>query len=527
MPELGGTNPCDSGAEWPADRRDVDRRQFLGTLGKAAAAVGAFSVLGPACGGSSSKSSTKKSSTTAAGTSAPATGTGSRDVSGMPKKVKVGVVAPFDGLGSFLGNIMERSLGPAMQHIKDAGLFPGIEIELVKQNAKAEELEQGATKAYTALAADPEVIGIIWGTPYGLKTLAPVIQRDNTPVISVFGDEWTFDRLYPQAPTRSLFQMLVPDKMAADKLLEYAAKDRKYASAALLHDSFVYPDMKYVAGLASKHGIELVSEETFSLSSADYGAQLGRLSSKKPHCMLIWGLAENTAGIVKQLDAVKAGYVDTPTAKSGEWHPHIMGSPGGTGERRWAQLAGPAAKSGSLTCWYASGFTVGLPQFPMYQWMSKYTNTYPSGGEDIPPDALWALLESARVAKSIDRAAMVDALEHFRGKFAGLEFSFTKDRHLSIRDVDLALVSLERVSGPTKTDPAYALGKEATETWPKIDPEYAGPTLLVRPTLESMKSRLPDLAKVVLEQGYGVQCTKHPVDARGLDVKMTAECKVH
>jgi len=525
----GPAEPDRSAGSSPNDemgRPGIDRRRFLTDIGRATAAVGAFGILGAACGGGSSKSSAKKSAAAAKNT-APPTGAATRDVSGLPKKIKVGVVAPFSGLGAFLGAIIDRSIGPAMQHVKDVQLFPGIEIELVKLDARAEDLEQGTTKAYTALAADPAVIGIIWGTPFGLDTLAGVIERDNMPVISIFSDEYTKGNLYPKTSTRSLFQTLVPDRMAVDRLLEYAVKDRKYESVGLLNDNFVYKDMAYVKDLAAKHNIDLVGVEPFSLASADYASQLGRLQAKKPHCLLIWGLAENTAGIVKQLDALGAGYVDTPTAKSGEWHPHVMGSPGGTGERRWADLAGPAAKIGSLTCWYASGFTVGLPDFPTYNWMSKYTNRYPTGGEDIPPDALYALVESARRAKSVDRAAMVDSLEHFKDKFAGLEFSFTKDRHLSVRDVDLALATLERVTGPAQTDPPYELGREARETWPKIDPNYAGPSLLVRPTLDPMKKYLPDLAKVALEKGYGIQCTKRPIDARGLDVKMSNECKIH
>jgi hypothetical protein len=49
----------------------------------------------------------------------------------------------------------------------------------------------------------------------------------------------------------------------------------------------------------------------------------------------------------------------------------------------------------------------------------------------------------------------------------------------------------------------------------------------VRPTLDSMKKLRPDLAQVVLEKGYGIQCTKHPFDAHGLDVQLANECKIH
>lgn len=507
----------------PMSGRRVDRRQFLVDIGRAGAALGAFGVLGAACSGdgdgNTAQSTTRSPSKT--------TGASDRDVSGLPKRLKIGVVAPFDGLGKFLGDIVERSLAPALRAIADEELFPGITIELVKQNARAEDLATGTSKAYNALVSDPEIIGILWGTPFGLDTLQGALQRDNIPIISMISDEETVGRLYPKGPARSVFQLLLPDRMAIDELLKYASSDREYESVALLHDNFLYPDMKYVESIATKHDIELVGVEEFSISTADYGSQLGRTRDKKPHCLLIWGLAESTAGIVKQLDALGAGYVDTPSAKSGEWRPHIMGSPAGTGERRWAQLAGASAKTGSLTCWYAGGFGVGLPTFPIHQWSLKYANSRPTGGEDIPANGLYALLESARMAKSTDRAAMVDALEHFRGTFASLEFSFTADRHLAIREQDLALATLERVAGTPETDPPYVLGKEARETYEKVDQNYTGPTLLVRPSYERLRKAHPDLAELVLTEGYGIQCTKHPADAKGMDIKLTKECKIH
>ena len=49
----------------------------------------------------------------------------------------------------------------------------------------------------------------------------------------------------------------------------------------------------------------------------------------------------------------------------------------------------------------------------------------------------------------------------------------------------------------------------------------AGPTQLVRPTLEANKRAQPDVMKTVLTQGWGTQCTKNP------DGTLSKECKIH
>ncbi|MFN8036296.1 MAG: ABC transporter substrate-binding protein [Acidimicrobiia bacterium] len=495
--------------------REVGRRRFLELAGLGGLAVGAAGALGGL-------------DAPLAAAAGPTTTTAKRSVRGMPKTVKVGVIAPFDGLGAFVGAIVTRSLDSTMKHIKDAKLYPGIDVQLVKVNAKAEEQADGTTKAYQQLVADPDVIGILWCTPFGLKEAKTSIARDGIPVIAVYNDLWSEGLLYPKGPERSIFQMYLPDLKAMQQLLKYAKKDRGYTSAGLIYDTITPPATnteKYFRLAAKQAGINVAGVETFNLLSADYGAQITRLKAAKPQCLLVWGLAENTAGVVKALDAIGAGYVDTPTAKGADWHPHVMGSPGGTGEKKWAGLAGDAAKVGSLTCWYLGGF-VGAPDFPIRDWMHKYANTYPTGGEEVPANGLYALLEASRVSKGKDRTKMVDALEKFTGTFAALQYGWTPKRHLSLTDDQLALVTLEHAEYPGKTDPPYVGGKEK-DLYLQIDPHYFGPTILVRPTRARNTKAYPSAMKTVLEQGYGVQCTKTPPDALGLKVKMTNACKLH
>jgi ABC-type branched-subunit amino acid transport system substrate-binding protein len=446
----------------------------------------------------------------------------------LPKTLKTGVIVPTSGIGQFLGDIVDRSLRAAKRHIEDAGLFKGAAVDYVVVNAPAERLAEGANHAYNELVGDPDVIGILWCTPFGLRETAKQIQRDNMPVIAVYDDPWSGGRLYPDGPERSIFQLLLPDRMSLDALCSYAARDRGYETTALIYDSALLGDAREQFETAAReNGLTVTGVEEFTLFSGDYGAQLQRLKSQRPQCMIVWGLSDNTAGIIKGLRDLDADYIDTPTAKSSPgWRPQILGYPGGTGEKKWAELAGDAAKAGTLTAWYLGGL-VGGPEFAIRDWLVKYQDVGATGGEEGAPNGWWALLEAVRKAGSTDRRKMVTALEGLTTRFAGLEYGFTPKRHLAMTDDDVVLISLERYTGPVTTEPPYALGREWKETFPLVRPDYVGPAHLVRPTLEANRRAAPDYMNRILEEGWGTQCTKSPPTATGSSVTMTNACKIH
>jgi len=507
-------------------RPPIDRRAFLTWAahgGASLAMVGALGSLASACGGGSGDSS--------GGDDGGGAGGGGNDFGGLGvTTLKVGVIVPTSGVGQFLGDIVQRALGAAKQHIAEAGLVKGVKVDYVIENAPAEEFADGTSNAYNKLIADPDIIGILWCTPYGIGEAKPQLERDGIPVMSVYGDSYSEGKLYPDGGgLRNVFQMLLPDTMSFDALCNYAKKDREYASAALIYDKLTLPLAADQFNAAAKdNGLDVVGVEEFTLFSADYGAQLQRLKSAAPHCLIVWGLSDNTAQIVKGLDALGAAYVDTPTARSGaKWAPHILGYPGGTGEKKWAELAGESAKAGTLSAWYLGGL-VGGPHFPIRDWLIKYDGKGASGGEEGAPNAWWALLQAVKTAGSTDRRKIVAALETIpKIEFAGLPFNFSPEKHLGMSRDDVCLITLEKYTGPVETDPPYTLGREWAETFPLIDQDYVGPAHLVRPTLVANKRAQPDYMKQILAENWGTQCTKQPPDALGDSVTMSAECKIH
>lgn len=483
-------------------RSGVSRRDFIKWVGAMGATGYGMLALG-ACSGDDEPSETARS------------GGG---FGGSGDALKVGVVGAFSGPGAFIGRIVDTSLDAAVQQINSTGGVGGRKVSVVKRDTGTDPA--AGVKAYQEFAGDPEIVGVLWCAGAGLAESLGQITRDNMPVIAVFNDLFSGGGLFPDNQARrSIFQLQVPDRLAFDLLARYCRDDRGYRRVGFIYDGLLFPNSKELFEVAAAGaGLDAVRIESYQLNDSDFGPQLGRMRSARPEALFVWGVAGDTAGIVKQLDRLGASYVDTPTAKGDAWHPHVMGSPGGTGERTWADLAGGAAKAGTLTGWHVGGL-VYLPSFRIKDWVRTFLNKTVTGGEESPADGLYALLKGVEKAGSTDRDAMIRGIETMgRVKFASIEFGFTEDRHLSKTDDDLILVTLERSSGPVATDPAYELGAEWTDYF---SPGYVGPTHLVRPTLEANRRAHPDVVAEVLATGYGTQCTKQA------DGTLSGDCKVH
>ena len=374
--------------------RSVDRRTVLQVAGLGAAGLWLGGVASGCGGGDESTSDT----TTGGGGELPAT-------------VKVGVIAPMSGFAQFVGELTERGVQAATQHLADDEVLPGTTVEYQIVDAPIEEGAEGAINGYNQLAADPDIIGVLWATVPGIREAATQIERDRMPVMVTSVDPYSSGWLDGDAmPT--VYQFLPPNNWLLEAMCRYAADDRGYATAAFMIDTsvFYYENPRaFFTEIAEAAGLEVVGVEEFTVATMDFGAQLQRLKSAAPQCLHIWGLDENVARIGKGLADLDAGYVDTPTAKSGEgWHPHILGYPGGFGAQ-WAELAGDAAQPYNISAWYLGGSMQNPDRFPINQWVVDATGAPPAGGEEMPANALWALLEAARQAGSTDRAAISEA----------------------------------------------------------------------------------------------------------------------
>ncbi len=440
------------------------------------------------------------------------TGGGSKDA------LLVGVVGAFSGVGAFVGRLTDRGMNAAVAEINRRGGIGGRKVDWLRGDGGTDVAQ--ARQKFTEFAQDPRVVGILFATPLGVSESLRDIKKGNIPTILTFTDLYSTGRLYPQDPNapRSVFQYFMPGRWILENLARYSKLDRGYSKIALMYVSLLAADFETIAReSAQKFGLQIVGVETYGLNATDVGPQLQRLKTTGCEALWIFGLPSDTANIVKGLQALNAKYVDTPTAKSGEWRPHLMGDPAGMGERQWAVLAGDAAAVGSVTAWHIGGLLY-LPRFKIARWVQEYTGELASGGEESPADSFYTIVKAVEDAGSTDRDAVVAAIENGQEReFSGFPFSFSPQDHLARKPEDMIIVTLER-NRPEPTDPPYQLGRE----WQEGLRDFPfNPTHLVRPTLEENRKRHPDAVAEILELGYGTQCTKEA------DGTLSNRCKVH
>ncbi len=433
--------------------------------------------------------------------------------------LKVGVIAPFSGPGAPMGSVVNTSLGAAVKHLNASGGVEGRKVEVLLRDAGAEPAS--GARLYRELVDQREVVGVLWCGALGLDQVLSQMRENELPVVIVFDDP--FSRGVLGGPSSPLFQMEVPSAFVTEALATYAATDRGYTSAALLHDASLDPDGNIEREFEEAFGgagLEVLSTETFATDDTDYEAQLQRLQVAAPQVLFLDGLPVNAAAIVTALAAMGASYVDTPTTKGLPWHPHIFGSTRALGDSSWADLAGEAAKVGTVTGGRIGGL-IYQPSFSIAAWMQEFLGEQPTGGEEQPADALATVLEGVKRAGTSDRRQVVLAIEATRPMaFASTAFAYAPDRHVAVTPDDVVIRTLERLRGPAPTDPPYELGAE----WSRgglFDGTATAASQLVRPTLQSNREIHPEVMAEVLEQGFGTQCTKRP------DGTLSAACKIH
>ena len=473
-----------------AARRTISRRSFLGV------------VAGTATAGCSHPRRTAIPGVRTAGP-APA---------GARKPIAIGCIAPFTGPDAAVGNRAEAALAVALAHIDNdlAGSYLGYHPTVVHSDAPLTAAD--GIKAYRDLTAQ-KVDAILWCGAPGLEEALPDIVRDLLPVIAVGTDlqgRVPFDAQVPDLSTPAasglpVFQTAVPDTAAVDLLLDYAHRDRGFGRVALLFSTTSHRGMDVYFDAACKHwGVANAGVIGFDSAggAADLMPPVQALKGTGAPAVVVLGSAREAAAAAVALDAIGARYVDSATARSGAFHPMLLGGARSVGDALFARAAAGHAAVGSVGAGALVEFA-GLPEFPLRDWFRRFPpksgGAVMIGGEEGPVDGLAAIVTAAARAGSKDGADLVAALESgVEVTFASsVPFSFGTGRHLALATEDLVLTSLEVPPGGP-----YNLGQE----WAKgyLPAGFLGPDLLVDFTLDRNRRAHQATMDAILAGRFGI-----------------------
>lgn len=517
----------------------MNRREFFRISGKMGLSAMAVSTLYPAflasCGRTIEESGTG----------------GFGGDAGTGETINIGVISIYSGVGAFVGRLVrlgaelaveqinahgvniptteEGSFFPAIdayQKQTDGGILGGKKITLIQRDDNLSA--QVAVAAVQELKTKFDIKGLIFGglldDIFAAKRL---VQQFNLPSIACYSDLFSTGNLFPDSDYEQVFQIFPPDIWATEVLADYAIEDRGFTKFAFVGDNTAVGNQgrRMVEKALGDRGFGLLTGEQYNIGDTDMTAQMLRVRGTGCHALFLWGLAGDTAHGLQNIEALDGTYEDRDAAlRASPWRPQILGFPGGAAERTFAELAGPAAKSGTVSTWYLGG--VGyLPQFQgAVDLFEERWGQRPTGGENNPADSVFLLAKAFDDAGSTDAAKVLETLKTTSINFSSTTpHAFAPDRHISLTKEDIVGVTLER-GNAVQTDPKYELGTEFEVFHPA---GYIGPTHFVRPNMEANVSKYPELMEIFLTEGYGTQCTKVEDDSTPWGFRLTSDCKIH
>jgi branched-chain amino acid transport system substrate-binding protein len=211
--------------------------------------------------------------------------------------IHIGMVAPLTGPYVFVGGPESQAAQKAVDEINAKGGVMGHHIDL--------DILDDATNPATSVAQTQKIVNddkyvAMIGTGFGSAAFADEpVARGKILYIAMSASAAQVsppqDGVYVVPPTSRLF---------AYRLGIYL-RNAHLTKIALLHDNGAYPTegIANVKEFASKFGLQIVSDQTFSLTATDWSAELTKIKNSDAQAVWLWNLPQAVA-ITKQYKAL-------------------------------------------------------------------------------------------------------------------------------------------------------------------------------------------------------------------------------
>jgi branched-chain amino acid transport system substrate-binding protein len=318
--------------------------------------------------------------------------------------IRIGSFLSITGGAAFLGDPEQKTLELYVERVNAAGGVLGRKLQLVAYDS-AGDAEKARTFAKRLIEQD-KVDVIIGGSTTG-ETMAvvPLVEAAQIPFISLAGAV-----VIVEPVKKWVFKTPHTDRMACEKVF-VDLQSRKLAKVALISGAGGFDKSMRAECLkvASKHGIEVVADETYGAGDTDMTAQLTKI--------------KNTPGVQVVLNP---GFGQGPAIVTKNYRQIGIAVPlyqsHGVASKEFIKLAGAAAEGVRLP---AAALLVAddLPASdPQRSVVVSYKHEYESrfksdvstfGGHAY--DGLMLAVEAIKKAGGTDKAKVRDALESIRG----------------------------------------------------------------------------------------------------------------
>ena len=310
----------------------------------------------------------------------------------------------------------------AIQYFNAKGGINGKKIELVAEDNRSEPQE--AVVVYRKMISNDNVQIFDSGcVSAGNFAAASFVVRASLPMVLC--------SILPARPeeVKWAFSLLPPPRFEIESRYRYLKEKTDIRKVGILHDPSPYANLMKGLGekMAADFGLEVVGIETYKQDDADMSVQIGRLQSAGAGAIIKMGLGGSTVTIaknIKQLGLDKMLYLASLDDGS------LFKQAGEVLGERFLYVAtsvqipdaipnGPARDSAE--------------QF-LKLWREKYADRDPNAAAR-GWDSVFVIVKAAEIGKSLDGAAMRDALEKVTGfQGATTKYNFSADQHVGITE---------------------------------------------------------------------------------------------
>jgi branched-chain amino acid transport system substrate-binding protein len=295
--------------------------------------------------------------------------------------VKIGIVQATSGGSAALYGLMQKNAAElAIEEINASGSLGDFKLVGIHQDDGG---DRGQSVNIFQRLINQEKVSVILGPTLTTSAFAadPIAQKAQVPVIAS-------SNTAPGVPDIGdyIFRTSPPESMVFPGVLAYVKKKFAPKTAAQIYgidDALMKAAYAVHKKALDTEGIKIVATETFQKGDVDYSAQLTKIKAANPDILVIGGLAEETANIVRQARQLGIG----PSTR-------ILGANASI-STKLAELAGPAAED----------FTVGSSWFIQFDnpknkaFVAAYRNKYNSDPDTFAAQAYTSVYVFAAAMK--------------------------------------------------------------------------------------------------------------------------------
>jgi branched-chain amino acid transport system substrate-binding protein len=321
--------------------------------------------------------------------------------------IKVGIYGDLSGQTSSFGQSTKNGVLMAIDEINAAGGINGRKIEWIMEDDQGQT--QQASTVVKKLINQDKVVAVL-GEVASSNSLAaaPVAQEAKVPMI-------TPSSTNPAVTQKGdyIFRVCFTDDFQGAVAAKFAANTLKAKKAAILGDfnsDYSKGMSKFFREEFARLGGQIVSEQTYTQTDADYKGQLTSIRSSSPDVIFVPGYYGQVGVIAKQ--AKELG-IAAP----------LLGGDGWDGPPLW-DLGGTALNGAYMVNHYSIDDPSPSVQKFVAAYKAKYAGVAPDAIAALAYDAMNVLADSIKRAGTTESVKLRDAIAGTKN-FAGVTGSIT------------------------------------------------------------------------------------------------------